>query len=232
MPGGHVAGRFAGFPREAIGFFKSLEANNNRDWFQAHKETYDRACREPMQALMAELQPKFGASKISRINRDIRFTPDRSPYKTHIAAGIGGYYIMVSAEGLYVGTGIYKPDPAVLARFRVAIDRNASGRELGTIVNALTRKGYDVDTHTVADVGAEGLCGRSSSHRSPAHEGHLRGPRVQARTLACHEEGARSYPARHARHSAADEVGVPSRPRRRARASGGGAPRAVKNDEG
>jgi uncharacterized protein (TIGR02453 family) len=147
MAGGPVPGTFTGFPREAITFFKGLEANNNRDWFQAHKDAYERACREPMQALMADLQPKLGASKVSRINRDIRFTPDRSPYKTHIAAGIGGYYVNLSAEGLYVGTGIYKPDPVVLARFRAAIDRDASGRQLHTIVKALERKGYDVGTH-------------------------------------------------------------------------------------
>jgi uncharacterized protein (TIGR02453 family) len=142
-----MAGTFAGFPREAISFFKGLEANNNREWFQAHKDTYERACREPMQALMAELEPRLGPGKISRINRDIRFTPDRSPYKTHIAAGVGGYYINLSADRLYVGTGIYKPDPAVLARFRAAIDRDASGRELHAIVRSLERKGYEVGTH-------------------------------------------------------------------------------------
>lgn len=142
-----MARTFAGFPREAITFFRSLEKNNNRDWFQANKETYERACRGPMQALMDELQPKLGRSKISRINRDIRFTPDRSPYKTHIAAGVGGYYINVSAEGLYVGTGIYKPEPPMLARLRAAIDNNTSGRQLQTIVKSLERKGYDVGTH-------------------------------------------------------------------------------------
>ncbi|HEY7445565.1 MAG TPA: DUF2461 domain-containing protein [Vicinamibacterales bacterium] len=136
---------FAGFPREALSFFKELEANNNRDWFQAHKDVYERACREPMQALLAEL--RLGPGKISRINRDIRFTPDRSPYKNHISAGVGGYYIHLSPEGLYVGTGVYKPDPPMLERFRGAIDRDTSGRQLQKIVKALERKGYDVGTH-------------------------------------------------------------------------------------
>jgi uncharacterized protein (TIGR02453 family) len=142
-----MPGTFTGFPREAISFFKGLERNNNRDWFQANKETYERACRGPMQALMHELEPKLGKSKISRINRDIRFTPDRSPYKTHIAAGVGGYYINLSAEGVYVGTGIYKPEPPMLAQLRAAIDNNTSGRQLQTIVRTLGRKGYDVGTH-------------------------------------------------------------------------------------
>ena len=140
-----MAGTFAGFPREAISFFKGLEKNNNRDWFQANKDMYERTCRAPMQALLADL--RLGPGKISRINRDIRFTPDRSPYKTHIAAGVGGYYVNLSAEGLYVGTGIYKPDPPVLAKFRAAIDGDASGRQLDAIVKSLKRKGYDVGTH-------------------------------------------------------------------------------------
>jgi uncharacterized protein (TIGR02453 family) len=142
-----MAGRFTGFPREAIEFFDELARNNNRSWFQAHKDVYERACREPMKDLVDELEPQFGPSKISRINRDIRFSTDKSPYKTHIAAGIGGNYISLSAPALYVGGGIYKPDSAGLARFRAAIDKDASGRELEKIVTSLRGKGYDVDTH-------------------------------------------------------------------------------------
>ena len=142
-----MAGLFMGFPREALGFFEGLAAHNNRAWFQAHKETYERTCRQPMLDLTAELEPRLGRSKISRINRDIRFSSDKSPYKTHIAAGVGGYYIHLSKAGLYVGTGIYKPDPAVLARLRSAIDREASGRKLQAIVTSLRRKGYQVETH-------------------------------------------------------------------------------------
>jgi uncharacterized protein (TIGR02453 family) len=142
-----MAERFTGFSHEAIGFFENLEKNNNREWFQAHKDLYERACREPMKALMSELGPQYGSSKISRINRDMRFARDRSPYKTHIAAGIGGSYISLSKEGLYVGTGMYKPEPAALGRFRAAIDDEASGSALAKLVTSLRRKGYQVDTH-------------------------------------------------------------------------------------
>lgn len=142
-----MAGRFTGFPPDAIDFFEDLGANNNREWFQAHKDVYERACREPMLQLTSELEPRLGQARISRINRDIRFSGDKSPYKTHVAAGIGGYYIHLSKAGLYVGTGIYKPDPPVLARLRSAIDRDASGRKLRTIVTSLRRKGYEVETH-------------------------------------------------------------------------------------
>jgi uncharacterized protein (TIGR02453 family) len=139
--------RFMGFPSEGIGFFKGLETNNNREWFQAHKDVYERACREPMKDLMAEFEPTLGRSKISRINRDIRFSSDRSPYKTYLAAGVGRYYISLSSAGLYVGTGMYRPDPTTLTRLRSAIDTDASGRKLHTLVTSLRRKGYHVDTH-------------------------------------------------------------------------------------
>jgi uncharacterized protein (DUF2461 family) len=92
-----MADRFTGFPRESIEFFKQLAAHNNRDWFLAHKEIYERACRAPMEALVADLEPRFGKAKISRINRDVRFSRDRAPYKTYIAAGVGGNYISLGA---------------------------------------------------------------------------------------------------------------------------------------
>jgi uncharacterized protein (TIGR02453 family) len=142
-----MAGRFSGFPREALAFFRALETHNERDWFQAHKQTYERACREPMQDLMAELEPGRGPARIFRINRDVRFSRDKAPYKTHIAAVVGGYYLHLSKAGLYVGTGIYRPDPPALARLRSAIDRDASGRKIQAIVAALRRKGYRVETH-------------------------------------------------------------------------------------
>ena len=138
---------FTGFSRDAMDFFKKLEKNNNREWFQAHKDAYERACREPMKALVDTLEFRYGPSKISRINRDMRFARDGAPYKTYIAAGVGGNYISLSKEGLYVGTGMYKPEPAVLARFRAAIDDEKSGVALAKLVASLRRKGYDVDTH-------------------------------------------------------------------------------------
>jgi len=121
--------------------------HNNRDWFLAHKGVYERACREPMKALVAEFEASVGASRISRINRDMRFSRDGAPYKTYIAAGVGKHYISLSSQGLFIGTGMYKPDPATLHRFRSAIDDEASGRALATIVTALRRRGYQVDTH-------------------------------------------------------------------------------------
>jgi uncharacterized protein (TIGR02453 family) len=141
-----MADGFTGFPREATGFFRDLARNNNRDWFQAHKDVYEHACREPLKALVTELDP-MGTAHISRINRDMRFSRDGAPYKTHIAAGVSKTYINLSAEGLYVGTGMYRPEPAVLQKFRSAIDADRSGRELVRIVGAIRKKGYTIGTH-------------------------------------------------------------------------------------
>jgi len=101
-----MADTFNGFPDEAFTFFKQLARNNNRDWFQTHRETYEGACREPMKRLIAALGADPARSKITRINRDMRFARGRDPYRTHIAAGVGDWYLSLSAEGLYIGAGL------------------------------------------------------------------------------------------------------------------------------
>lgn len=142
------AGRFAGFPREAFTFFEELASHNNRDWFQANKAVYERACRGPMQSLLAELAPTFGSGKLTRINRDMRFARGQAPYKTFIASGVGSrYYVSLSKDGLYIGTGIYMPDGPTLRRLRDAIADAASGRKIASILAALRRKRYYVGSH-------------------------------------------------------------------------------------
>ena len=140
-----VAG-FTGFPREAFDFFTSLERNNNVDWFRAHKEAYEDACRAPMKALLEELAPGSPV-RMSRINRDMRFARDGNPYKTHLSAGVGGNYISLMSQGVYVGAGVYRPEPKTLARLRAAIDDERTGADLVSIVKVLRRKRYEVDTH-------------------------------------------------------------------------------------
>ena len=142
-----IAGQFNGFPHEAFDFFERLARNNNRDWVHAHRDVYERACREPMKLLVAELGANPATTKLSRINRDMRFSRDKEPYRTYIAAGVRGNYLSLSAAGLYVGTGLYKPEPAALERLRNAIDSNVSGRPLQRIVTLLRRRHYHVDTH-------------------------------------------------------------------------------------
>jgi len=142
------AGRFAGIPREAFTFFEGLASHNTREWFQANKDVYERTCRGPMQSLLAELAPTYGSGKLTRINRDMRFARGQAPYKTFIASGIGSrYYVSLSKDGLYIGTGIYMPDSATLRRLREAIAADPSGRKIALIVSALRRKRYSVGSH-------------------------------------------------------------------------------------
>lgn len=141
-----MADEFNGFTRDAFSFWKRLEKNNNRDWFQAHRDTYERAVREPMQRLIEELTPLYGPGRLSRINRDMRFAKER-PYKNYLATGVGGSYISLSKDGLWVGTGMYKPKPAALRQLREAIAADGSGRELTKILASMRRNGFAVDTH-------------------------------------------------------------------------------------
>src|SRR5262245_51536985 len=142
------AGRFAGFPREAFTFFEGLASHNNREWFQTNKSDYERACRGPMQSLLAELAPTYGSGTLTRINRDMRFARGQAPYKTFIASVVGGtYYVSLSKDGLYVGTGIYMPDGPTLRRLRAAIDEDSSGRRIAALLAALRRKRYYVGSH-------------------------------------------------------------------------------------
>lgn len=151
------AGRFAGIPREAFAFFEGLASHNTRDWFQANKDVYERACRGPMQSLLAELAPTYGSGKLTRINRDMRFARGQAPYKTFIASGVGGrYYLSLSKDGLYIGTGIYMPDGPTLRRLRDAIADDASGRKLASIVAGLRRKRYSVGTHETTEKAPRG----------------------------------------------------------------------------
>jgi uncharacterized protein (TIGR02453 family) len=138
---------FAGFPSDAFSFFKKLAKNNNREWFLAHKKLFERSCQAPLTALTVALDPPFGSDRLTRIYRDVRFSKDKSPYHTHISTRVGGHVLYLTAEGLYVGTGLYMPEPDDLRALRAAIDRDASGRALAGIVATLRKKGYTVTSH-------------------------------------------------------------------------------------
>ena len=145
-----MADEFTGFARDAFSFWKGLEKNNNRDWFQAHKDRYEQLVRRPMQLLIEELTPLYGPGRLTRINKDMRFAKEK-PYKNYLATGLGGSYISFSKEGLWVGAGMYKPEPAALRRLREAIADDRSGRKLTKIITSLRRKGFELDTHARLD---------------------------------------------------------------------------------
>ncbi|WP_406266167.1 DUF2461 domain-containing protein [Nocardia sp. NBC_00881] len=140
---------FAGFPLASLDFYEDLEADNSKAFWIAHKDTYARAVKEPMTALIAELESGFGAGKIFRPYRDVRFSKDKSPYKTAQGAVVGaaqnvGWYVQIGAAGLYVGGGFYQGSPAQLTLLRATIDDDVRGPELAAILAKLTKAGFTV----------------------------------------------------------------------------------------
>ena len=142
-----VAGKFSGWKGDFKGYFLGLRANNNKPWFDAHRTQYEKDVKAPLVALLADLEPGFGpARRVSRPNRDIRFSADKSPYKLNIYADVErGGYVALDAEGLVAAGGRYMVDDAQLKRMREAVAADRSGKELAAIVAALRRKGYDVE---------------------------------------------------------------------------------------
>ncbi len=168
---------FPGFPPEMPRFFRSLKRNNKREWFQPRKHLYEQHVKEPMLELVAALNAelaKFAPAFVTdpkkavfRIYRDTRFSHDKTPYKTHVAASfsrrgserlhLGGFYFSVSHETVEIAGGIYHPAPdtTLLVRTHIAghhqelrqILANRSMRRLfGTLQgDTLTRspKGFD-----------------------------------------------------------------------------------------
>jgi uncharacterized protein (TIGR02453 family) len=140
---------FSGIPAGALSFYAELEDVNSRDWWLAHKDVYERDVREPMLALLDALADEFGPAKLFRPNRDVRFSADKSPYKTHQGALVGAgtvqaYYVQVSADGLRAGGGFRAEGPARTARFRAAVDAPASGLALEAVLASLRDQDFDL----------------------------------------------------------------------------------------
>jgi len=136
---------FSGFPAEALEFYEGLEADNSKTYWTANKATYDDCVRGPMDALLADLAPRWGAAKVFRPYRDIRFSADKTPYKTHIGATLeGGGYIQLGSDGLAAGVGIWHMESDQLQRFRDAVADDKSGAAVETLMKTLSRKGIDV----------------------------------------------------------------------------------------
>lgn len=133
---------FQGWPAEAIEFFEGLEADNTRTYWQSNKAVFEGMVKAPMEALLGELSAEFGAGKIFRPYRDIRFSADKTPYKTNTGASLaGGGYVELSSAGLAAGCGYWHMAPDQLARFREAVADEATGADLAGMLTALGRRG-------------------------------------------------------------------------------------------
>ncbi len=148
---------FSGWPIEAVEFYEGLQADNSKVYWQAHKDVYERCVRAPMEQLLADLADEFGSGKLFRPYRDVRFSADKTPYKTNCAATLGRSYVSFSAEGLSAGGGLYMPDAATLRQYRTAVDRDKSGTELVRIVADLHAAGYQTMAHEVLKTAPRGF---------------------------------------------------------------------------
>jgi uncharacterized protein (TIGR02453 family) len=117
---------------------------------------YERCVKEPMEELLADLADAFGPGRLFRPYRDVRFSRDKTPYKLNCAAHLPGGYISFSADGLFVGSGLYMPQPEQLRRFRAAVDHPSTGSELESIVASLRREGYAVDAPEILKTAPRG----------------------------------------------------------------------------
>jgi uncharacterized protein (TIGR02453 family) len=140
---------FAGLPDEAFLFYEGLEADNSKAYWQAHKAAYEQHVRAPVEALVTALETEFGHAKLFRPYRDVRFSHDKSPYKTHQGAFVEvepgiGYYVQVAADGVTAAAGFHAHAPDQVARYRAAVDDEATGTRLATTVAELADDGFAI----------------------------------------------------------------------------------------
>ena len=149
---------FEGFGPEVQKWFQGLEADNSRDYFAARRNFFDTAVRGQMEALLTELIETFGGEvKLFRQNRDIRFSPDKSPYKTNTYGLIlgsdlarFGLYASISADGLVAGSGYHAMARDQLDRYREAVAEGRSGSELIDLMSATLDAGLELWGETLA----------------------------------------------------------------------------------
>jgi uncharacterized protein (TIGR02453 family) len=160
---------FTGFPKAALTFFADIAKNNHREWFQEHKEQYQEAVQQPAQAFVLALGEslkllssgieyglgKSGAGSILRIYRDIRFSKDKSPYKTHLGIIFWdgarkkmenpSFYFQMDSLGADFYSGFYQFPRDYLRAYREAVDDQTLGSELVSILKEITEQpGFEV----------------------------------------------------------------------------------------
>ena len=169
-------GAFEGWRGDFQGFFLGLQLNNTKAYFEAHRRQYEQEVKGPMLALLSELEAEFGPAKVSRPNRDIRFSANKAPYKTNIYADAReGGYVALDADGLVAAGGRYMMDAEQLAKFRESVATDGSGKQLTRIVDALRAKGYEISGIELKRV------------PSPHAQDHPRGELLRHKRLIYHQ---------------------------------------------
>jgi uncharacterized protein (TIGR02453 family) len=132
--------RFIGFGPDLFAFLKGLKANNHKAWFDANRDVFESAVKTPLGDLVESLAESFAKAKLAiqgnrkaslfRMNRDIRFSKDKSPYKTNAGAAMSSngtkkcadvFYIHLEPGGSFLAAGFYMPEPPFLHALRSAV---------------------------------------------------------------------------------------------------------------
>ena len=224
------AAPFAGFPPATFAWFAGLEADNSRAWFAAHRETYEDVVRGALEAMLEELADELGGRvHLFRQHRDVRFSADKSPYKTTTyglvadrPASLAALYAQLSATGLFAARATSALAADQLARFRDAVADDASGPALERAVAAARRAGLETfgaalktaPARPSARPPAGGAAAAPVARRGSAPGGGRR--RDPAR------RGAGARPVDLGRVRAAERVARPARRRERAAGRGPG----------
>jgi uncharacterized protein (TIGR02453 family) len=167
---------FSGFQKETVGFLQGIRDHNRKAWFDAHREDYERAFLAPAQAFSEALAPRLRKidpevvveprvnGSIMRINRDIRFSKDKTPYKDHLDLWFwtgerkgwdsSGFFFRLTPDESILGAGIHRFAPPTVARYRTAVLDSRRGGALARLVESLRADGYEVGTESYKKVPA------------------------------------------------------------------------------
>lgn len=158
--------KFPGFPRQTLSFLRALETHNDKEWLDAHRSDYEaywigpaRAFVEAMGARLQTIAPVQAVPRVDgsifRINRDVRFTSDKRPYKAYLDLwfweggerneGTSGFYVRLSPKSLALGAGNRAFPRGQLLEYRAAAADETSGQELQRIATKLEKAGYSLE---------------------------------------------------------------------------------------
>ncbi|MFN0089525.1 MAG: DUF2461 domain-containing protein [Acidimicrobiales bacterium] len=140
---------FTGWPASALAFYEGLEATNTREYWQARKAEWEADVKAPFVALSEAVEAEFGPLHLFRPHRDVRFSKDKSPYKTHAGAVTESddgsvFYVQLSAAGLLLATGYYQMASDQLERYRAAIADERAGPGAEAVCAELVEAGYEL----------------------------------------------------------------------------------------
>jgi len=147
---------FLGFGPSALKWFEGLEANNQKTWFDANRPTFEAEVKAPLLALLDEFASRHGgAVKVFRQNRDVRFSKDKSPYKTNTYGVVSKegrlpFYASINAAGFSCGTGFYGPSKERLSALRDAIADDETGPEFEEALTFAEAAGIGLSGDTLA----------------------------------------------------------------------------------